>query len=153
MSGFRSGGGVAVDRQKPVRFNWAGKSYTGFAGDTLASALLASGVQLFGRSFKYHRRRGVIAAGLDEPNAIIQLERGAATIPNLKASTVEIYEGLDASPVNAWPNLEFDLLAVNSLVKRFIPAAFYYKTFMWPNWLLFEPWIRKAAGLGAAPRR
>lgn len=153
MSGARCDGGHAIDRSRPVNFRWAGRDYAGFAGDTLASALLANGVRLFGRSFKYHRPRGLLAAGLDEPNAIVQLETGANTIPNLKAPYVELYDGLSAAPVNAWPSLEFDLMAVNGLFKRFIPAAFYYKTFMWPNWLLFEPAIRKAAGLGRAPDR
>lgn len=153
MSGSRVAGGVAIDRSRTLHFRWAGKKYQGYAGDTLASALLANGVRLFGRSFKYHRPRGLLAAGLDEPNAIVQLERGAATIPNLKAPYVELYDGLDAQPVNAWPSLDFDLLAINGLFKRFIPAAFYYKTFMWPNWLLFEPLIRKAAGLGRSPDR
>lgn len=152
MSGYRLDHGGDIDRSRPLTFHWEGKSYSGFAGDTLASALLASGVRMIGRSFKYHRPRGLIAAGLDEPNAIVQLEQGAQTIPNLKAPYVELYEGLSANPVNAWPSLNFDLLAVNSLVKRFIPAAFYYKTFMWPDWLLFEPAIRKAAGLGTAPK-
>lgn len=151
MSGMRCDGGSAIDRGRPVAFRWAGRDYAGFAGDTLASALLANGVRLFGRSFKYHRPRGLLAAGLDEPNAIVQLETGAATIPNLKAPYVELYDGLSAAPVNAWPSLEFDLMAVNGLFKRFIPAAFYYKTFMWPDWLLFEPAIRRAAGLGRAP--
>ncbi|MBB4632853.1 sarcosine oxidase subunit alpha family protein [Sphingosinicella soli] len=152
MSGYRLAAGGDIDRSRAVNFIWEGKSYAGFAGDTLASALLASGVRMVGRSFKYHRPRGLIAAGLDEPNFIVQLERGAQTIPNLKAPYVELYDGLNADPVNAWPRLGFDLLAVNGLVKRFIPAAFYYKTFMWPNWLLFEPSIRKAAGLGKSPR-
>jgi len=151
MSGARVAGGVAIDRSRTIHFRWAGREYTGFAGDTLASALLANGVSLFGRSFKYHRPRGLLAAGLDEPNAIVQLERGATTIPNLKAPYVELYDGLDARPVNAWPSLDFDFMAVNALFKRFIPAAFYYKTFMWPNWLLFEPLIRRAAGLGRSP--
>ena len=151
MSGYRLDHGGDIDRTCPLTFHWEGKSYSGFAGDTLASALLASGVRMIGRSFKYHRPRGLIGAGLDEPNAIVQLERGAQTIPNLKAPYVELYEGLSANPVNAWPSLGFDLLAVNGLVKRFIPAAFYYKTFMWPDWLLFEPAIRKAAGLGTSP--
>lgn len=152
MSGYRQDQGGRIDRSRRIHFTWAGKAYTGFAGDTLASALLASGVRLVGRSFKYHRPRGLIAAGLDEPNFIVQLERDAQTIPNLKATYVELYEGLDASPVNAWPSLEFDLMAVSGLFKRFIPAAFYYKTFMWPDWKLFEPLIRKAAGLGRSPR-
>jgi len=152
MSGHRVAGGISIDRDRPVRFRWAGKDYSGFAGDTLASALLANGEMLFGRSFKYHRPRGLLAAGLDEPNAIVQLERGAATIPNLKAPYVELYDALDAAPVNAWPSLKFDAMAINGLVKRFIPAAFYYKTFMWPDWLMFEGAIRRAAGLGRSPR-
>ena len=152
MSGYRLERGGDIDRSCPINFRWEGRCYTGFAGDTLASALLASGVRMIGRSFKYHRPRGLIAAGLDEPNFIVQLERGAGTTPNLKAPYVELYDGLDAAPVNAWPSLRFDLLAVNSIFKRFIPAAFYYKTFLWPTWRLFEPLIRKAAGLGASPK-
>ena len=152
MSGYRLDHGGDIDRTRPITFQWEGKSYSGFAGDTLASALLASGVRMMGRSFKYHRPRGLIAAGLDEPNAIVQLEQGAQTIPNLKAPYIDLYDGLSANPVNAWPSLSFDLLAVNGFLKRFIPAAFYYKTFMWPDWLLFEPAIRKAAGLGTSPR-
>lgn len=151
MSGRRSDHGQAIDRSKPISFTWEGRHYTGYAGDTLASALLANGVSIIGRSFKYHRPRGLIAAGLEEPNGIVQLETGPVTVPNIKATQVELYEGLTASPVNAKPSLNFDLMAVNSLFKRFIPAAFYYKTFTWPNWHMFEPSIRKAAGLGVAP--
>ena len=151
MSGWRSNEGGLIDRNKPIAFRWAGKGYTGYAGDTLASALLANGVSIIGRSFKYHRPRGLVAAGLEEPNAIVQLESGAVAIPNLKATQIELYQGLVANPVNAKPSVECDLMAVNSLLKRFIPAAFYYKTFMWPTWRLFEPSIRKAAGLGVAP--
>lgn len=152
MSGWRGEGGCTIDRSRRVDFTWGGRSYQGFGGDTLASALLANGVSIVGRSFKYHRPRGLIAAGIEEPNGIVQLEVGAATIPNMKATQVELYEGLVASPVNCWPSASFDFLAVNSLVKRFIPAAFYYKTFLWPNWHLFERWIRRAAGLGVAPQ-
>lgn len=152
MSGFRSAsGGTSIDRDRTVSFRWAGKSYRGFAGDTLASALLANGVSIIGRSFKYHRPRGLFGAGLEEANAIVQLEEGAETIPNVKATQVELYEGLVAGPVNARPSVEFDAMSVNGWFKRFIPAAFYYKTFFWPNWHLFEPTIRKAAGLGVAP--
>jgi sarcosine oxidase subunit alpha len=151
MSGWRLAQGGRIDRSRPLRFTWGGRVYDGFAGDTLASALLANGVSIIGRSFKYHRPRGLLAAGLEEPNAIVQLERGPATIPNPKATHVELYEGLVAAPVNARPSVDFDLMAVNAVVKRFIPAAFYYKTFMWPSWHLFEPLIRKAAGLGIAP--
>lgn len=151
MSGYRQDQGGRIDRSRPVEFLWEGRAYSGFAGDTLASALLANGVRMVGRSFKYHRPRGLMAAGLDEPNGIVQLEHGAQGIPNLKATYVELYKGLDAAPVNAWPSLNFDLLAGIGLFKRFIPAAFYYKTFMWPDWKLFEPLIRKAAGLGRSP--
>jgi sarcosine oxidase subunit alpha len=151
MSGWRNTPGVTVDRSKPICFRWAGRSYQGYEGDTLASALLASGVSIIGRSFKYHRPRGLIAAGIEEPNGIVQLEHGAATVPNVKATQIELYEGLSASPVNAKPSVEFDLMAINSLFKRFIPAGFYYKTFFWPNWRVFEPAIRRAAGLGVAP--
>lgn len=152
MSGWRARGGSTIDRNRPLNFTWAGRRYCGFEGDTLASALLANGVSIVGRSFKYHRPRGLIAAGLEEPNGIVQLETGAATVPNVKATQIELYEGLIANPVNSWPSATFDVLAVNSLIKRFIPAAFYYKTFLWPNWHLFEPSIRKAAGLGVAPK-
>lgn len=151
MSGWRGSGGATIDRGQPINFRWAGRPFTGYRGDTLASALMANGVSIIGRSFKYHRPRGLIAAGLEEPNGVVQLETGGATIPNIKATQVELYEGLAAAPVNAWPGVEFDLMAVNALFKRFIPAAFYYKTFIWPNWLWFEPAIRKAAGLGLAP--
>ena len=151
MSGWRLAQGGRIDRAKRIAFSWGGRALHGHAGDTLASALMASGVSIIGRSFKYHRPRGLIAAGLEEPNGIVQLELGGATIPNVKATQVELYEGLVAGPVNARPSAEFDLMAVNSLFKRFIPAAFYYKTFMWPSWHLFEPSIRKAAGLGKAP--
>lgn len=153
MSGFRLGQSGRVDRGQPLSFTWAGKRLQGYAGETLAAALLGNGISIVGRSFKYHRPRGLIAAGLEEPNAIVQLEAGAETVPNVKATQVELYEGLVANPVNARPSADFDLMAVTGLFKRFIPAAFYYKTFMWPNWHLFEPSIRNAAGLGAAPRR
>lgn len=151
MTGHRADTGTTVDRGRPLSFTWAGRRYRGYAGDTLASALVANGVSIVGRSFKYHRPRGLLAAGLDEPNGIVQLETGADTIPNMKATQVELYDGLVAAPVNAKPSVDFDLMAVNALAKRFIPAAFYYKTFLWPRWSLFEPAIRRAAGLGRAP--
>ena len=152
MSGWRTAAsGRCIDRGRPLRFVWEGRTFHGFAGDTLASALLASGVSIVGRSFKYHRPRGLLAAGLEEPNAIVQLEEGAATIPNMKAAQIELYDGLIAKPVNASPSARFDLLAIVGVFKRFLPAAFYYKTFMWPAWKLFEPAIRRAAGLGIAP--
>jgi len=151
VSGYRLPVGGRIDRAKPVGFSFNGKSYSGFAGDTLASALVANGVDIIGRSFKYHRPRGIIAAGLDEPNAIVQVGKGSLSTPNLKATGVELYEGLKARSVNAWPSAEFDIMAINSLFGRFLPAGFYYKTFMWPDWHWYEPWIRKAAGLGKSP--
>ncbi|MEZ5928628.1 MAG: sarcosine oxidase subunit alpha family protein [Parvularculaceae bacterium] len=151
MSGYRLSSGGVIDRARPLSFSFEGKRYSGFAGDTLASALLANGVDVIGRSFKYHRPRGLLAAGLEEPNAIMQIGEGAQTIPDLKATAVELYDDLVAAPVNAWPSLAVDAMAVNALFKRFIPAGFYYKTFTWPHWSWFEPSIRKAAGLGEAP--
>jgi len=151
MSGWRLLSGGLIDRSAPLSFQWAGRKLHGFKGDTLASALLANGISIVGRSFKYHRPRGLLAAGLEEPNAIVQTGSGAATVPNIKATQIELVEGLEAVPVNAHPSVEFDLLAINGLFKQFIPAAFYYKTFMWPAWRWFEPTIRRAAGLGVAP--
>jgi sarcosine oxidase, subunit alpha len=155
MSGRRLDSGGHVDRTQSIRFTFDGKAYTGFAGDTLASALLASGVQVFGRSFKYHRPRGVIAAGSEEPNALVTVIRDAARIaPNLRATQVELYEGLVAQSQNRWPSLGFDVQAVNDVMSPLLPAAFYYKTFMWPKsaWhKLYEPFIRRAAGLGEPP--
>ncbi|WP_395698391.1 sarcosine oxidase subunit alpha family protein [Methylocella sp.] len=153
MSGFRLRDGGVVDRSRPLKFRFDGKSYSGYAGDTLASALLASGVRLFGRSFKYHRPRGVLSAGHDEPNALVELREGARREPNVKATTIELYDGLVASSQNRWPSLAFDALAVNGLMKPFFSAGFYYKTFMWPAsfWeKVYEPAIRRAAGLGRA---
>lgn len=145
--------GGLIDRGKKLQFTFDGKPFTGYAGDTLASALLANGVVLLGRSFKYHRPRGLIAAGSEEPNALVQLEKGAYTEPNTKATCIELYEGLVAMSQNRWPSLEFDIGAVNSAVSPFLPAGFYYKTFMWPAsmWMTYEKFIRKAAGLGVSP--
>ena len=145
--------GGRIDRSVELRFKFDGRTYTGYAGDTLASALLANGVRLLGRSFKYHRPRGLIAAGSEEPNALIQLEEGAYTEPNTRATSIELYDGLVARSQNRWPSLEFDVGAINSLVARFLPAGFYYKTFMWPAsmWMTYEKYIRRAAGLGISP--
>jgi sarcosine oxidase, subunit alpha len=152
---FRTAAGGLIDRTQPVRFRFDGQPLKGYAGDTLASALLASGIHLTGRSFKYHRPRGILSAGADEPNALITVRRDRARYtPNLRATQIELYEGLDAISQNRWPSLAFDLGAVNSLISPFIPAGFYYKTFMWPRraWhKLYEPRIRAAAGLGKAP--
>jgi len=143
-----------IDRNKKISFKFNGKKYFGYKGDTLASALLANGVHLVGRSFKYHRPRGFIGAGVDEPNAQVQLYSGAKTEPNVVATTVELVEGLVAKSQNCWPSVSFDFGAINNLLNKFFPAGFYYKTFMWPKnfwYKIYEPFIRKAAGLGVAP--
>ena len=150
---FRLPRGGLVDRSRPLPFSFDGKVREGFAGDTLASALLAGGQTLFGRSFKYHRPRGVVSAGPEEPNALVELREGAWREPNTKATGIELYDGLVAASQNRWPSLQFDLMSIASLAAPFLPAGFYYKTFMWPAafWeKLYEPAIRRAAGLGRA---
>ena len=142
-----------TDPSQTINFAFNGKSYQGVAGDTLASALLANGVNVVGRSFKYSRPRGIVGHGMEEPNGIIQLGSGAATVPNLKVTQVELYEGLEASSVNGWPNVNFDLMGIMGLFGRLMPPGFYYKTFMYPQklWMTYEHFIRKAAGLGKTP--
>ncbi len=155
MSGFRLATGGRIDRSRLLGFRFDGRSYQGHQGDTLASALLANGVHLMGRSFKYHRPRGPIAAGAEEPNALVAVGTGARHTPNLRATQVELYDGLDATSQNRWPSLGFDVGAVTSLFAPLLGAGFYYKTFMSPRpaWhRLYEPLIRRAAGLGTAPR-
>src|SRR5262245_30054924 len=142
--------GGLIDRSKPISFAFDGRPLSGYAGDTLASALLASGTRIVGRSFKYHRPRGILTAGSEEPNALVELRTGARREPNTKATTVELYDGLEATSQNRWPSLGFDLMAVNSLFAPLLGAGFYYKTFMWPAafWeKVYEPAIRRAAGL------
>ncbi|HEY5102870.1 MAG TPA: 2Fe-2S iron-sulfur cluster-binding protein, partial [Steroidobacteraceae bacterium] len=155
MNRFRTSAGGLIDRSKRLTFTFDGSTYRGFAGDTLASALLANGVHLVARSFKYHRPRGILTAGSAEPNALVAVRRdGARYTPNLRATQVELYEGLEAESQNRWPSLAFDTGAINGLAAPFIPAGFYYKTFMWPRqaWAQFyEPRIRARAGLGRAP--
>lgn len=155
MSGYRLADGGRIDRSKPLQFSFDGKAYSGFQGDTLASALLASGETLFGRSFKYHRPRGLLAAGSEEPNALVSVDRGPGRFtPNLRATNVEVHEGLNAVSQNRWPSLKTDLGAINDRLGMFFPAGFYNKTFMWPRsfWdRLYEPAIRRIAGLGDAP--
>ncbi|HEV7252999.1 MAG TPA: sarcosine oxidase subunit alpha family protein [Mesorhizobium sp.] len=149
----RLAGGGLIDRQKPLSFTFDGKRMSGFAGDTLASALLASGVGLVARSFKYHRPRGVLTAGPEEPNALVELRTGARLEPNSKATTVELFDGLVAKSQNRWPSLRHDVGAVNGALSPLFVVGFYYKTFMWPPkaWeKLYEPAIRRAAGLGSA---
>lgn len=143
--------GGSIDRNQPIRFRFDGREYSGFAGDTLASALLANGVRVTGRSFKYHRPRGLMAAGFEEANTIVQLGRGSRTEPNLRATQIELTEGLEAKAVNCWPSARFDIFSLFRLFKPFWPAGFYYKTFMAPNWKIWEPAIRHGAGLGVSP--
>jgi sarcosine oxidase subunit alpha len=152
---FRTPGGGRVDRAQRLRFEFDGRAYEGVVGDTLASALIANGVHLTGRSFKYHRPRGIFAAGSEEPNALVTVRRDAARVtPNLRATQVELYDGLIAESQNRWPSLQRDFGRINDALSSFFPAGFYYKTFMWPRkaWKsLYEPVIRRAAGLGRAP--
>ena len=152
---FRLAAGGLIDRSRLLRFEYDGAAYQGYAGDTLASALLANGVHLVARSFKYHRPRGIVAAGSEEPNALVQLGRGAHTEPNARATQVDLCDGLVASSQNCWPSLRFDMGAITDALSRFLPAGFYYKTFMWPPspiwWLRYEKPIRHAAGMGRAP--
>ena len=131
---LRTASGGRVDRGRVLNFTFDGRHYSGVQGDTLASALLANGVHLVGRSFKYHRPRGIFSAGAEEPNALVGVRRDAARyVPNLRATQIELYEGLQAESQNRWPSLDFDVGAVNDLISPFIPAGFYYKTFMWPQ--------------------
>ncbi|MEM9629868.1 MAG: sarcosine oxidase subunit alpha family protein [Pseudomonadota bacterium] len=144
--------GGLVDRSRQLAFTFDGKSYSGFKGDTLASALLANNVKLMGRSFKYHRPRGVLASGSEEPNALVELRSGARREPNTRATVAELFEGLSATSQNRWPSLAFDAMGINDAFSTFLTAGFYYKTFMWPKafWeKVYEPIIRRAAGLGS----
>jgi len=155
VSAFRTPDGGRVDRTRPLRFTFDGAPFLGLRGDTLASALLANGVHLVARSFKYHRPRGILGAGAEEPNALVTVRRDAARYtPNLRATQIELYEGLCAESQNRWPSLGLDLGRINDLLSPFFPSGFYYKTFMWPRgaWKkLYEPLIRASAGLGRAP--
>lgn len=149
----RLGTGGRINRAIPLTFTFNGRTYQGFQGDTLASALLANGVHFVARSFKYHRPRGIMTAGVEEPNAVVQLESGPYSVPNARATEIELYQGLIATSVNAEPSLENDRYAISQMFSRFLPAGFYYKTFMWPRkmWPKYEEKIREAAGLGKAP--
>ncbi len=148
---FRLPSGGRINRSKPLSFTFDGTRYVGFAGDTLASALLASGVRIVGRSFKLHRPRGLVGVWCEEPNAVVQLGEGAKLVSNIKATQIELFDGLHARSVNCWPSAHFDVFGVSQFLSRFMPAGFYYKTFLWPSWGWFEPLIRRAAGLGIAP--
>ena len=154
MSTRLSNGGRLINRSKSIEFSFDGKRLNGYEGDTLASALLANNQTLVGRSFKYHRPRGIVASGPEEPNALVGLGKGSKFEPNQRATTTELFEGLHSNSQNAWPSLEFDIGGINRIMSRVFPAGFYYKTFIFPRFAwkhVFEPFIRKAAGLGAAP--
>jgi len=143
-----------VDQTNIISFKFNDQTLHGFKGDTLASALLANNIHLIGRSFKYHRPRGIMTCGSEEPNAIVQVGNDTSlTEPNTRATEIELYEGLEASSQNCWPSVNFDIGAINNLFSPLIPAAFYYKTFMWPVsfWEKYEYFIRKSAGLGKSP--
>ncbi len=155
MTAYRRQGYGRIAEPSGLRFRFDGVEYGGVEGDTLASALLANGVHLVGRSFKYHRPRGIMSAGSEEANALVTFDRGKGRVtPNVRATTLELFEGLEARSQNAWPSLKFDLTAFNDLASKFFPAGFYNKTFMWPKsfWdKVYEPFIRNLAGLGPAP--
>ncbi|MGD9295253.1 MAG: sarcosine oxidase subunit alpha family protein [Roseobacter sp.] len=154
MSTRLSTGGRLLNREKPLRFTFNGRSFDGFEGDTLASALLANNQMLVGRSFKYHRPRGVVASGPEEPNGLVNMGQGGRFEPNQRITTTELFDGLEAASQNHWPSLEFDVGAINSKLARFLPAGFYYKMFIHPRpfWkYIYEPFIRQSAGLGKAP--
>ncbi|TQV70515.1 sarcosine oxidase subunit alpha family protein [Exilibacterium tricleocarpae] len=148
----RLGTGHRVDTSESITFTFDGKTYTGCAGDTLASALLANGVRRVGRSFKLHRPRGLLSAGREEPNALVQLEGEGFGEPNARATLVPLYKGLKARGQNAWPSVERDMLGVLGLFQRLFPASFYYKSLMWPSWHFYEGLVRRLAGLGKVPR-
>jgi len=155
MSTRLATGGRLIDRSAPIDFTFNGKRFTGYSGDTLASALLAGGQVMMGRSFKYHRPRGVVASGAEEPNALMGVGTGARFEPNQRATTTELFAGLTAESQNHWPSLDFDVGAINNHLARVFPAGFYYKTFMFPRaaWKhVFEPIVRRSAGLGKAPK-
>lgn len=151
MSGpqFRLSAGGRIDRAAALGFSFNGESFTGYAGDTLASALLAYGAFPLARSFKYHRPRGIYAAGAEEPNALVQLESGARSQPNLRATQIELYSGLNASSVNAWPSVDFDLMRVNDWLSPLFPSGFYYKTFMGAG-IGTGRWRRRTGGAGSS---
>ena len=151
---FRLSSGGSINRTERTSFKFNGKTLFGYKGDTLASALIANGVHLVGRSFKYHRPRGFLGCGSEEPNAIVQiLKNKARTEPNIRATQIEIFEGFEAKSQNCWPSVNFDIGEINSLFSPILPAGFYYKTFMWPAnlWEKYEYFIRKSAGLGFSP--
>ncbi len=151
----RLSSGGRIDRTRAVAARFDGEVLNGFKGDTLASALLANNKVLIGRSFKYHRPRGIVSSGIEEPNGLFTIGEDAATEPNVAATMTDLVDGLVARSQNAWPSPDFDLMAVNSMLSPLFQSGFYYKTFMGPtkgSWMFYEPFIRKAAGLGAATK-
>ncbi len=155
MSTRLATGGRLLNKSRALNFSFNGKQMRGFEGDTLASALLANDQMLVGRSFKYHRPRGIVASGVEEPNGLVNLGKDGKFEPNQRVTTTDLFEGLNAASQNHWPSLEFDVGAINAKMSRFMPAGFYYKTFISPRPLwkhVYEPFIRQAAGLGAAPK-
>ena len=162
MSARRLSAGGHIDRSQTLHFHWNGRTMTGHAGDTLASALMANGESVLGRSFKYHRPRGIMSAGVEESGAIVTTGSGNRRDPNVKATTQELFNGLVAGGQNAWPNVRYDIGEVSDLLGRFFAAGFYYKTFMgvppfeWGSgtgmWMRYEKLIRRAAGMGEASR-
>ena len=152
MSGRRlpAPSGTRLDRTREIRFTFNNRAYSGFHGDTLASALLANGVQLVGRSVKLHRPRGIYSCGVEEPTGLVDVGSGSRRTPNVRASLLEIHPGLVATSVNCWPSVGFDVAAINNWFSAILPAGFYYKTFKWPNWHVYEPSIRRLAGFGRA---
>jgi sarcosine oxidase, subunit alpha len=144
--------GTRLDRSRSLAFRFNGDELRGFAGETLAAALLANGIQLVGRSFKLHRPRGIFSCGVEEPTGLVDVGSGTTRVPNLRATLIELEEHLSASSVNCWPSPRFDVGALAGAFGALLPAGFYYKTFKWPSWHLFEPLIRRMAGLGRAPR-
>ena len=156
MTACRSANGGRIERQVRVSFSFDGNKYTGVKGDTLASALLANGVHFVGRSYKYHHPRGIMSAGPEESSALVGIDRGQGRYDtNIRAPTQELFEGLKAQSQHCWPSLRWDVGILNNLASPILSAGFYYKTFMWPRsfwYRVYEPIIRKSAGLGRAPR-
>ena len=144
----RLASGGRIDRSRPVEFEFDGKSYTGFVGDTVASALLAAGVRLLGRSFRLHRPRGLLSCGLEEPNGLMHVRVGGYEEPNARATMIPLQPNLQVFSQNAWPSVRWDVGAAADLLPKLWSAGFYQKTFMWPSWHWYEPLIRRAAGTG-----
>ena len=148
---FRFADGGRIDRSKPLNFVFNGKKYTGYSGDTLASALLANGVRIVNRSFKFHRPRGILSAGVEESNALLGVDYGRGMMPVVRATQMPLLAGMRAESQNCFPSVNFDLLRVFDYTRPLWPAGFYNKVFKWPSWHYFEWAVRRAAGLGRLP--